>query len=191
MATIKSDNPLKKDSDPAFIHKIVSWSQADVDKYLIKVFIFEIIYFFRLKFWFCLILILSSNLYIQNGILGCGPALAANSIDGVAFLSLNYQSLTSWAIPIIKRSKIVALLNDLGTESYRKDVIVKAHISMRLQQAIANIEISHTPKGKSPGQKNSHSATIKPSINRIFIYHQNCHVFFFCVSKNQTNFRHP
>jgi hypothetical protein len=100
----------------------------------------------------------------QNGILGCGPALATNSIDGVAFLSLNYQSLTSWTIPIIKRSKIVALLNDLGSESYRKDVVVKAHISMRLQEAISNIDISQTPKEKSPGPIMTHSATIKPSI---------------------------
>lgn len=106
-------------------------------------------------------------MHVQNGILGCGPTLAANSIDGKAFLGLNYQSLSSWEIPIIKRSKIVALLNDLGPESYRQDVIVKAQISLRLEHAISSIQISQKPKVNSSAKKMSPSTTIKPSINII------------------------
>ena len=82
-------------------------------------------------------------------------------------MGLNYQSLSSWEIPIIKRSKIVALLNDLGPESYRKDVIVKAQISLRLEHAISSIQISQKPKANSSAKKMSPSTMNKPSINII------------------------
>ena len=55
MAAFKSVNLPRKDSDPDFIHKIVSWNQADVDKYLIEVFIFFMYKkcFVFYKFLFC------------------------------------------------------------------------------------------------------------------------------------------
>jgi hypothetical protein len=87
---------------------------------------------------------------------------------------LNYQSLSSWAIPIIKRSKIVALLNDLGPESFRKDVIIKAHIALKLQHAISNTAISQKPiTSKSPAQQMPPSTvTTKPSIHGVILYYR-------------------
>lgn len=119
MAVKSFNTPQRKVSDPHLIYKIVSWDQAEVEKYL-----------------------------TENGIHGCGFALAANSIDGEAFLNLNNQTLASWEIPIIKRSKIIALLNELGSESSRKSAIVTAHV--RQKKATSYLEFVQIPTAASP-----------------------------------------
>lgn len=119
MAVKSFNTPQRKVSDPDLIYKIVSWDQAEVEKYL-----------------------------TENGIHGCGFALAANSIDGEAFLNLNNQTLASWEIPIIKRSKIIALLNELGSESSRKSAIVTAHV--RQKKVASYLEFVQIPTAASP-----------------------------------------
>ncbi|KAI9564638.1 hypothetical protein GHT06_008379 [Daphnia sinensis] len=119
MAVKRFNTPQRKVCDPELIHKIVSWDQTEVEKYL-----------------------------TENGIHGCGFALAANSIDGKAFLNLNNQTLASWEIPIIKRSKIIALLNELGSESSRKSAIVTA--CLREKKAASYLEIIQSPTAASP-----------------------------------------
>lgn len=86
--------------------------------------------------------------------------MAANSIDGKAFLNLNNQTLASWEIPIIKRSKIIALLNELGSESSRKSAIVTAHV--RQKKAASYLEFVQIPTAASPTLRTLCSE--KPSI---------------------------
>ncbi|XP_059351505.1 uncharacterized protein LOC130692342 isoform X2 [Daphnia carinata] len=111
--------PQRKIYDLDLLYKIVSWDQAEVEKYL-----------------------------TENGIHGCGFALEANSINGEAFLNLNNQTLASWEIPIIKRSKIIALLNELGSEGSRKSAIVTAH--SRQKKAATYLEIVQRPTAAPP-----------------------------------------
>lgn len=75
-------------------------------------------------------------------------ALAANSIDGKAFLTLNNQMLASWGIPIIKRSKIIALLNDLGSESSRKVATITNNV--RPKNAVPCLNFTRSPTTAFP-----------------------------------------
>ena len=68
----------------------------------------------------------------QNNISGCGEILARHRVDGRAFLNLDLRALTEWTgLSIIQRSKIVALLNELGPESYRKQIAASSSSSTR------------------------------------------------------------
>lgn len=61
-----------------------------------------------------------------------------------------------WGIPAIKRSKILVLLNGLGSEDYRKDIAIKANISSRLHTATSCLQINMST---TPGAESLHTSS--------------------------------
>jgi len=82
--------------------------------------------------------------------------LARHKIDGKAFLNLDLRSLAEWTgLSIIQRSKIVALLNELGPESYRKQIAASASLSFTRRLATAAAEASGFSVSSSPAVRPS------------------------------------
>ena len=136
MATRKA-NGFTAGSQNDLAHQMIQWTTTDVEQFLINV---------CNAIPFNLQVIISINQLItyksfpneQNNIHGCSSILEGNKIDGQAFLGLNSRHLLSWGIPRLKQAQIICLLNDVGSEDYRSDIVIKSQISSRLQHLVSH-----------------------------------------------------